>query len=129
MDIKDILKVMVIDDHVTSRMLTVETLQQLGVKHIRIAKDGKDAFDKLNAEPVHLVLSDLYMPGVDGLQLLKVLRSHTRFAKIGYIIITGKKDANVVAKAKELGVNNVLSKPFSAPVLKQAVEAVVGRLG
>lgn len=128
MGVADILRVMVVDDHMTSRMLTVETLQSFGLSHIAVAKDGRDAFTNLVAKPVHLVISDLYMPDVDGLKLLQAVRSHPKLAKTGFIVITGRKDDDVVAKAKSFGVNNVLGKPFTPIVLKQAVESVVGRL-
>jgi two-component system, chemotaxis family, chemotaxis protein CheY len=128
MSIKDILQVMVIDDHVTSRMLTVEMLQDFGIRNIHVAKDGRDAFNKLNAQPVHLIISDMYMPDIDGMKLLQVLRSHARFAKTGFIMMTGRKDATITQNARALGVNNVLEKPVTAPGLRQAVEAVVGRI-
>jgi two-component system chemotaxis response regulator CheY len=118
---------MVVDDHITSRMLTVETLQGFGIKNIHVSKDGRECYNFLNARPVHLVISDLYMPDIDGLHLLQAIRAHPRLSKLGFIIVTGRKDQNVIEKARALGVNNVLSKPFEPPVLKQAIEAVVGK--
>jgi two-component system chemotaxis response regulator CheY len=124
----NVLRMMVIDDHISSRMVTVEALQAMGIKNIAVAKDGREAFQKLVAEPVHLAISDLYMPDVDGFQLLKAVRAHPKINKTGFIILTGKKDSNVVQNAVKLGVNNVLSKPFTPDVLKKSIESVVGRL-
>ena len=95
MPLSDQLQVLVVDDHVTSRMLTVEALQQLNIKNIHIAKNGKEGFTKSVSANVHLVLSDLYMPEVDGLQLLHAIRSYKTTAKLAVIIITGSHDENV----------------------------------
>ena len=128
MSVLDVLRIMVVDDHISSRMVTVEALQQMGVKHISVAKDGREAFQKLNSEPVHLAISDLYMPDIDGFQLLRAIRAHPKLGKTGFIILTGRKDATVVQNAVKLGVNNVIAKPFTPDVLKKSIESVVGRL-
>jgi two-component system chemotaxis response regulator CheY len=128
MPLSDQLQVLVVDDHVTSRMLTVEALQQLNIKNIHIAKNGKEGFTKSVSANVHLVLSDLYMPEVDGLQLLHAIRSYKSTAKLAVIIITGSHDESVLNKARQLGANNVMCKPFNVAQLKRAIEAVVGRL-
>lgn len=128
MSVLNVLKVMVIDDHISSRMVTVEALQSFGIKNIAVAKDGREGYANLVKQPVHLILSDLYMPDIDGFQLASAVRKHPKFGKTGFIIITGKKDAPTVQKAVELGINNVISKPFDPNVLKKAIEQVVGKL-
>ena len=128
MSVLDVLRIMVVDDHISSRMVTVEALQAMGIKHISVAKDGREAFQKLTSEPVHLAISDLYMPDIDGFQLLRAIRAHPKLAKTGFIILTGRKDSNVVQNAVKLGVNNVIAKPFTPDVLKKSIESVVGRL-
>ncbi|MCB1425186.1 MAG: response regulator [Zhengella sp.] len=128
MSLKDIVHIMVVDDHITSRMMTVESLQEMGVKNIQIAKDGREAFTKLSTQPVHLVISDVFMPDVDGLSLLKAVRGHPKLSKMGFILLTGKRDYEVITKAQALGANNVLAKPIDKPGLRRAIEGVIGRL-
>ena len=128
MSVKDMLRVIVVDDHITSRMMTVDSLNQLGIVNIVHATDGREAFTKIMGSPVHLIISDLYMPEVDGLQLIKAIRKHPKLGKTGAILITGKKDLRVVQAARTIGVNNVLAKPFTVDKLKSAIESVVGRL-
>lgn len=128
MSTKDILRVMVVDDHITSRMVTAEGLQALGIKNVQVAKDGREAYGKMVESPVHLLISDLYMPEVDGIQLIKAVRKHPKINKTAAIILTGRKEEKVVRLAKEFGVNNVVAKPFTNEVLKGAIESVVGRL-
>ncbi len=128
MSICNIIKIMVVDDHVSSRMVTVEGLRALGISNISVAKDGRDAYNKLLTDPVHLVVTDLFMPEIDGYQLIKAVRAHPKYNKTAMIILTGKKDSGVVENAKKLGVNNVLAKPFTTEGLQQAIESVVGKL-
>ena len=128
MSLKEMLSIMVVDDHISSRMLTVDALKEMGITNLHIAKDGREAFTKLANCPVHLLITDLYMPEIDGFKLIQAVRTNPSIKGMAIIILTGKKDANVVNIAGKLGVNNVLSKPFSSLQLKDAIESIVGRL-
>ena len=77
---------------------------------------------------MHLVISDYNMPGMDGLQLLHSLRTGARTAKVGFLLITGRADREIVDRGRKLGMNNLVKKPFDAAGLKGAIEAIVGRL-
>ena len=61
------LEVMVVDDTSVSRMLMTESLQEIGITTLALAKDGAEALTQLKAKPAHLVISDQYMPNLDGL--------------------------------------------------------------
>lgn len=122
------LLIMVVDDTSVSRALLTDGLDQIGLKSVKVAKDGEEAIKLISASPVHLVISDYNMPKVDGLQLLKVLRQHGPTSKVGFILVTGKGDKALIDEGKKWGLNNFLAKPFTVPQLKACVEAVVGKL-
>ena len=122
------LEVMVVDDTSVSRMLITESLAEIGVKNISMAKDGKQALAALMAKPVHLVISDMNMPGLDGLGLLKALREFKPTSKIGFILLTGSADKSLIERGRQFGLNNFIAKPFSTKAVKTAIEAVVGKL-
>ena len=122
------LEVMVVDDTSVSRMLMTESLQEIGVVNLSLAKDGAEALSQLKTKPVHLVISDQYMPNLDGLGLLKALRSHGPTAKIGFILVTGSPEKSLVERGRQIGLNNFIAKPFTTKAIKAAIEAVVGRL-
>ncbi len=122
------LEVLVVDDTSVSRMLMTESLQEIGVIHIALARDGADAIDQLRKRLVHLIISDQYMPNLDGLGLLKALRSHPPTAKVGFILVTGSPDKSLVDRGRQMGLNNFLAKPFTTKAIRAAIEAVVGRL-
>ncbi|SCX22615.1 Chemotaxis protein CheY [Agrobacterium sp. DSM 25558] len=128
MGIAERIKVMVVDDQVTSRLLLTEALQKLGFQQINVAKDGRDALEILVRQPHHLVISDFNMPRMDGLQLLQAVRENDTTRKAAFIILTAQGDRTLVQKAAALGANNVLAKPFTADKIKAAIEAVFGVL-
>ncbi|WP_182085036.1 response regulator [Aureimonas sp. ME7] len=122
------LKVMIVDDHRTSRMLTYEALTEIGIKNVVYACDGEEALKLMMSTPCHIVISDFNMPKLDGIQLLRALRSYAPTKKTPFIMLTGKGDRALVQQAATFGANNILAKPISAPMLRKTIEAVVGRL-
>jgi two-component system chemotaxis response regulator CheY len=122
------LEVMIVDDTSVSRMLMTESLQEIGIVGLSLAKDGAEALTQLKAKPVHLVISDQYMPNLDGLGLLKALRGNASTAKIGFILVTGSPEKSLVDRGRQIGLNNFIAKPFTTPAIRAAIEAVVGRL-
>ena len=128
MSLKDTLRVMIVDDMGVSRGLLVQAIEEMGIWKNQAENDGRAALNKLIADPVHLVLSDYNMPGMDGLELLRALRQHRATARIGFILVTGNPTPDLVAKGKALGLNNIIKKPFSTASMKQCIETVVGKL-
>lgn len=128
MALRDQLRVMVVDDMSTSRGLITQALDGFGVRQIESSADGPSALEKLAAWPVHLVISDMNMPGMNGLELLQALRKTPATQKVGFLLITGKADRQIIETGQKLGMNNFLPKPFQPTDLRTAIEAIVGRL-
>lgn len=122
------LRVLVVDDQQSMRSLVRDGLQQLGIKHINEAKDGEDGLRSLVADPVHLVIADYNMPKLDGLGLLRAVRTHPPTSKTAYIMLTGRADKDLVQRAVQFGVNNYLVKPFTVAALREKIAAVFGPL-
>lgn len=128
MSLKDSLRVMVVDDMTVSRGLVTQALEELGIYKVATENSGQSALARLAADPVHLVLADYNMPGMDGLQLLAGLRQNRSTQRIGYILVTGTPTPELIAQGQKLGLNNMVRKPFTTATMKKAIEAVVGRL-
>lgn len=128
MSLKNSLQVMVVDDMSTSRGIITQCLDEIGIGNYQVENSGQSAFTKLVSSPVHLVLSDYNMPGMDGLGLLKSLREHRTTQRIGFILVTGKPTPQIVEVGKRLAMNNMIKKPFTVATMKQCIEQVVGRL-
>ena len=129
MSLKDQLRILVVDDTSVSRALICDGLDQIGMKNIAIARDGEEAVQMMKAKPSHLIISDLNMPKLDGLGLLKAVREYEPTKKVAFILVTGRGDAATIEAGKKYNLNNFLPKPFTVQSLKASLEAVVGRLG
>lgn len=122
------LRVLIVDDQQSMRLLIRSSLQQLGFKTFEEAPDGEEGLRKLVAEPADLVISDFNMPKLDGLGFLRAIRMYPPTAKTAYIMLTGRADKDLVQRAVQFGVNNYLVKPFSVAMLKEKIEGVFGPL-
>jgi two-component system chemotaxis response regulator CheY len=122
------IKVLIVDDQQTMRSLVRTGLQQLGFAEFQEASDGEDALRALLARPSNLVISDFNMPKLDGLGLLRAVRSHPPLSKTAFIMLTGRADKELVQRAVQFGVNNYLVKPFTVATLQGKIEAVFGSL-
>lgn len=128
MPIASQMSVLVVDDQRAIRALVKDSLTQLGVRLVAEAEDGEAALSALRNNPVHLVISDLNMPRLDGLGLLKAIRSDHRIEKTAFIMLTSRGEVELVRQAVALGVNNYLTKPFTLSLLKKKIETVFGPL-
>jgi two-component system, chemotaxis family, chemotaxis protein CheY len=122
------LSVLIVDDQLTMRSLIRSSLGQMGVNQTREAGDGEDALRALLTKPSHLVISDFNMPKLDGLALLRAVRSHPPLKQTAFIMLTGRADLDLVQRARQFGVNNFIVKPFNTATLKQKIEEVFGAL-
>lgn len=122
------LHVMVVDDMAISRALIEQALDWAKIPNVQYESNGETAFRRLSASPVHLVISDYNMPGMDGLQLLEALRANKPTQRIGFILITGTANRELIQRGQRAGMNNFVTKPFTKEALLQAIETVTGKL-
>ncbi len=116
--------IFLVEDNVYVRRILESVLRQMTVGHVTTAKDGIDAIEKLKTSGpavgggsrFDIIISDMVMAPVDGLLLLKWVReskdSPNRF--MPFIMMSGAADDDNVQKARDMGVNEFLAKPFSA---------------
>ncbi len=128
MALRDQIRIMVVDDMSTSRGLITQALEAFGVRNVSTAENGSDALSSIAKTPVHMVISDYNMPNMDGLHLLQRLRSEDKTKGVGFILITGRAEQQIIDYGRKLGMNNFLKKPFDPSDLRKCIEAVVGPL-
>ena len=128
MPLKSQLHIMVVDDTAVSRGLMEQGLEAIGLRNLQFEADGESAYRRLVSAPVHLVISDMNMPGMDGLSLLEALRNHRVTQNIGFILVTGKASKDLILRGQKAGMNNFIAKPFTPQQLLASIEAVTGKL-
>ena len=119
---------LIVDDQQNIRSLVRSGLQQLGFTNLYESPDGEEGLRQMLGRPFQLVISDYNMPKLDGLGLLRAIRSHPPIQKTPFIMLTGRADKELVARAVQFGVNNFLVKPFTVGTLKEKIETVFGPL-
>jgi two-component system chemotaxis response regulator CheY len=122
------MNVLIVDDYKTMLRIIRNLLRQLGIENVDEATDGGTALAKLHESDYGLVISDLNMQPMTGLQLLKEVRADQKLKQIPFIMITAESKTENVVAAKEAGVTNYIVKPFNAATLKQKLEAIWGNL-
>jgi two-component system chemotaxis response regulator CheY len=123
-----LLQILVVDDQRSMRQLIRSSLLQFGCDRIIEAENGQDALSRLEIMPAHLIISDLNMPMMDGLGLLRTVRGSNTLKDTAFIMLTSRGEGDLVRQAMALRVNNYLMKPFSVDGLRRKIEAVVGVL-
>ena len=122
------IRALVVDDQQTIRSLVRNGLKEIGLTEIEDAVDGEDGLRALMQHRINLIISDFNMPKLDGLGLLRAVRATPQFKSIGFIMLTGRADNDLVARAQQFGVNNYLVKPFTVTTLRAKIEEVYGAL-
>jgi len=117
--------ILVVDDSITTRTLERSILEAHGFQ-VRLAVDGLDALEVLRSGPVDLVISDIEMPRMNGLELLETLRAEPRLAKIPVILVTSRDNPSEVERGLALGADAYLTKQqFDQRALLDTIEQLL----
>src|SRR5438445_502047 len=119
--------VLVVDDSAAIRKIMQRVLRQTGmaIGTIHEAGDGQQALEVLAQHPVHLVLSDINMPNMDGLQLLASLKASPNWRSIPVVMITTEGGEAKVGEAVRLGAAGYVRKPFTADQIKEKLIGII----
>jgi len=103
-------KILVVDDYPPTRDMIVEALAAHGYVNVKGVENGTQALEILRHDPHHLVISDVIMPGMDGIDLLRHLKELRRRPAV--IMVTGQPEVELTVKAMKTGAVDYLKKPF-----------------
>ncbi|MCD6273914.1 MAG: response regulator [Deltaproteobacteria bacterium] len=116
------------DEDKTRKTITRLINRKIPGDIVMCAEDGIDATAKLGSFAPDLILTDIMMPKMDGLEFIKYIHSHARYDKIGIIVITGlHEDDHKVGSVKTEGVDNLLFKPLDNELLIEEIQKVFAR--
>jgi two-component system chemotaxis response regulator CheY len=118
------INVLIVDDSLTIRMVVKRVLAQtdLMIGEVYDAGDGAEALEVVAAHPVDLILSDINMPNIDGLELVRRLAADPATASIAVIMITTEGAESTLEEALSVGAKGYVTKPFTPEDLAEAIE-------
>lgn len=112
--------IMVVDDSASIRQVVSIALKAAGYEVIE-ACDGRDALAKLTGQKIHLIVSDVNMPNLDGIGLVKEVKQHPQYKFTPIMMLTTESGESKKQEGKAAGAKGWLVKPFQPPALLAAV--------
>jgi two-component system chemotaxis response regulator CheY len=117
--------IMTVDDSTSVRQMVSFTLKEAGYDVIE-ACDGKDALSKISNASLNLVVTDLNMPNMDGIELIKNLRTNSKYKFIPIIMLTTESQDSKKMEGKAAGATGWIVKPFKPDQLLAVIKKVIG---
>lgn len=118
------IKILVVDDFPTMRRIVKNLLKQLGFENIDEAENGEEALRKLKSGDYGLVVCDWNMPVMEGIELLRHVRSDPQLKDLPFLMVTAEAEKEKVIEAIKAGVDNYIVKPFTGEILKEKLEKI-----
>ncbi len=115
--------VLIVDDSNTMRKIVSRALRQAGIDFDEIleAGDGQEALDVLGSNTVDVVLSDINMPNMTGLEFLKAKSEIEAIKDIPVVMISTETGADIIDQAKSLGAKGAVKKPFTPDLINDTL--------
>jgi PleD family two-component response regulator len=119
-------RVLVVDPNKRNLAVLMRRLAEAGYR-VTAAECGGAAIAELHRQPVDVVVAELYMPGMSGAELARVVRDQAMWRDLPVMLITGKSKPNGAVQAYEAGADDVILKPFHFEVLVARIERRMDR--
>jgi two-component system chemotaxis response regulator CheY len=116
--------ILVVDDSQSLRNLVRLVLENEGFR-ILLAENGKDALEKMTSEEIQLLVTDLHMPVMDGMELVRNVRKLETYRFVPILILTTETNSQIKIRAKELGATGWITKPFDNKKLIKVIKRVL----
>jgi two-component system chemotaxis response regulator CheY len=121
------MKILIVDDDRTTRKILGLYLKSKGYEVV-YAENGLQAMEKLGMENVNLVMTDLNMPYMDGLELIKRLRTEPMLKHLPVLMVTTEADDEEKRKAYEAGADGYLVKPVTADMVSDNIKDILAKI-
>lgn len=119
------MNILVVDDSSTMRMIVIKSLRQAGFESATVieADGAKTALEKVAAGGIDLILSDVNMPDITGIELVKVIK--TKFPGLPIVMVTTESSPEMREKMNAAGANGVITKPFPPEELQKVLGPLI----
>jgi len=121
------LDVLIVDDSAAIRKILERVLRHADfhLGEVIEAGDGREALEKLNSRTVGLILSDINMPNMDGLEFLQNVKANENWKNLPMIMVTTEGSQDKVLQAIQLGASGYIRKPFTAEQIKEKLIGIL----
>jgi len=119
------MRFLVVDDSATMRRIIVNSLGRVGYPDVVEADDGQSALAKFSEGGIEFIVTDWNMPQMNGLDFARAVRARADGAHVPILMVTTRSAREDILAAVDAGVNNYVLKPFTPPVLKEKIDAVL----
>ncbi len=116
--------ILIVDDSLSIRKVVGIALRGGGYDVIE-ACDGRDALSKMTGQKIHLIISDVNMPNMDGITFLKEVKKHPNYKFTPVIMLTTEAGQNKISEGRAAGAKAWVVKPFQPPQMLDAVAKLV----
>lgn len=116
--------ILVVDDSASVRQVVKRALEEAGYK-VLLADNGKTGLEQLNGQKVHLVITDVNMPIMDGIRFVSEAKQNPKYKFTPVIMLTTEASDQMKDAGRKVGVRAWMVKPFQAPQMLKAVEKLV----
>lgn len=116
--------ILVVDDSEPIRQAVTYMLRSKGINVLQ-GEDGNDALRHFNGTPIDLVITDLHMPNMDGIGLIKKVRKLDEYSKIPILVLTTESQVSIKMEAKQAGATGWIVKPFESEKLMAIIRKVL----
>jgi two-component system chemotaxis response regulator CheY len=122
------MKILIVDDFSTMRRIIKNLLRDLGFTNTQEADDGLTALPMLQNGDFEFLVTDWNMPGMQGIELLKEVRSDEKLKGMPVLMVTAEQKREQIVEAAQAGVNGYIVKPFTAATLKEKLDKIFERI-
>ncbi len=122
------MNILIVDDFSTMRRIIKNLLRDLGFTNTSEADDGTTALPMLKTGKFDFLVTDWNMPGMQGIDLLKEVRSDPNLASMPVLMVTAESKRDQIVGAAQAGVNGYVVKPFTAATLKEKIDKIFERI-
>ncbi len=119
-------RLLLVEDEEDLRDLLTYRLEKVGYQ-VQAVASGEDGLNAAQADPPHLVLLDLMLPGIDGLEVCRTLKEDPRTAHVPIIMVTARGEEADVVRGLDIGADDYIVKPFSPRIVLARLRAVLRR--
>lgn len=118
--------ILIVDDSASMRQMISFTLKQTGVHTVKESIDGKHGLQAVQSEKFDLIITDMNMPNMNGMDFSKALRARSDYKFVPILVLTTESSPELKQQGRETGVTGWIVKPFNPDQLVKVVQKVLG---